>query len=222
MAIQFPCPGCSQPIEVDDVYAGQTAACPYCRRVVNVPAESILDESRPVVARPAAGAADDDSSAPSATPDGPHPAVVPPPPPATGELHVGPALSYRDQLARTYGNYALICTGIMIVLMVSTMVYSLLVLPGIFEQSPASQPSVEQVTERIMLNHPWLIAGPLGAMFFAVVGLALGITSVKQTARGNWRGIVSLVICALFVLCFCGINGVQLLGGGLTAPACLP
>ena len=37
MAIQFACPGCSQPIEVDDEIAGKSAACPYCQHVVTVP-----------------------------------------------------------------------------------------------------------------------------------------------------------------------------------------
>src|ERR1051326_6963684 len=53
MAIQFSCPGCSQPIEVDDQFAGQTAACPYCRQVVSVPVQSTLHARPAVMAQPA-------------------------------------------------------------------------------------------------------------------------------------------------------------------------
>jgi len=40
MAIQFRCPGCGQPIEVDEVWAQQAVTCPYCRKTVTAPAES--------------------------------------------------------------------------------------------------------------------------------------------------------------------------------------
>ncbi len=42
MAIQFNCPGCRQPVEVDDEWAGQHVACPFCQRVVTAPAESTI------------------------------------------------------------------------------------------------------------------------------------------------------------------------------------
>lgn len=44
MAIRFTCPGCSQPIEVDDNLALRPVACFYCRRTVTVPHESTLPE----------------------------------------------------------------------------------------------------------------------------------------------------------------------------------
>ncbi|MCH8913676.1 MAG: hypothetical protein IIA33_08935 [Planctomycetes bacterium] len=42
MAIQFNCPGCRQPVEVDDEWAGEHVACPFCQRVVTAPAESTI------------------------------------------------------------------------------------------------------------------------------------------------------------------------------------
>lgn len=203
MAIQFNCPGCSQPIEVDDIHAGQAATCPYCHRAVGVPTESSLGEVPPVAARPTGGA--DDATTPTAHP-------------TPGELHVGPTMTYRDRAARTYGNYALICTGIAIALMVATTIYGVTLMRDKLNDYVESQPSFEQISQELALQHPGLAVGPLGAMFFAVVGLALGITSVKQTTRGNWRGIGAVVICGLFVLCFCGINIFGLLMGGLAAP----
>lgn len=44
MVIQFSCPGCQQPIEVDGEWAGQHVACPFCQRVVTAPTESTLRE----------------------------------------------------------------------------------------------------------------------------------------------------------------------------------
>jgi hypothetical protein len=55
MAIQFHCPGCRQPVEVDDEWAGKLVACPYCRRTVTAPAESLLDVSSVPSAKPLAG-----------------------------------------------------------------------------------------------------------------------------------------------------------------------
>ncbi len=42
MVVQFSCPGCQQPVEVDDDWAGQHVACPFCQRVVTAPTESTL------------------------------------------------------------------------------------------------------------------------------------------------------------------------------------
>lgn len=42
MAVQFSCPACRQPIEVDDDWAGQHVACPFCQRVVTAPTQSTL------------------------------------------------------------------------------------------------------------------------------------------------------------------------------------
>lgn len=55
MAIQFQCPGCGQPVEVDDEWASRPVACPYCRRTVTAPAESTYrTETSPPVASPIA------------------------------------------------------------------------------------------------------------------------------------------------------------------------
>lgn len=55
MAIRFLCAGCSQPIEVDDEFAMRLVACPYCRRTITAPRETILPEASGVAeARPGA------------------------------------------------------------------------------------------------------------------------------------------------------------------------
>ena len=42
MAIQFSCPSCRQPIEVDDDWANQEVSCPFCKKVVTAPEDTTL------------------------------------------------------------------------------------------------------------------------------------------------------------------------------------
>jgi len=69
MAIQFQCPSCRQPIEVDDEWAAQPVACPYCQKTVTAPETSTFLPQAPrgvasplaadaLPAEPAAGAAE--------------------------------------------------------------------------------------------------------------------------------------------------------------------
>lgn len=211
MAIQFRCPGCSEPIEVDDVYAGQTAACPYCRRVVNVPHESVLDDSPLVTARPTAeGAEGAKAEAPGLSEDsrsgGPGQA---PPPPAPGYLHIGPTRTPRERVASRYGTYGLICTALVLFLFAAFVVYYVGVLIVETGGDLTSQPSAKEMAEiqagamEKLITDPRIKAIRVGTAFFAVVGLVCGIISVSQH-RHNWKGIVSLVVCGLFTLCTCG------------------
>lgn len=63
----------------------------------------------------------------------------------------------------------------------------------------------------------WFVGLGCGSEFFAVVGLALSIASVVYSRKRNWPGIVSLIVCGLFVLCFCGGLVLQFAGvGGLS------
>src|SRR5262245_15480809 len=124
MPIQFRCPGCSQPIEVDDPFAGKSAQCPYCRRVITVPAQTSLDAAAPVEARPSADAYHS-------------PAQIPPPPlpPAAGsygtytppESYGRPAHNAAPDrrgggAAQLTGNLALMFTALTVILFVSSIV----------------------------------------------------------------------------------------------------
>lgn len=42
MAIQFTCPSCDRPIEVDDELANQMITCPFCRNAASAPSASTL------------------------------------------------------------------------------------------------------------------------------------------------------------------------------------
>jgi len=50
MPIQFLCPSCGQPIEIDDQWADKNVACPFCRNTVLAPADSNYEPPRVVPA----------------------------------------------------------------------------------------------------------------------------------------------------------------------------
>ncbi len=47
MSIQFLCPSCRHPIEVDDEWSNQPVACPYCRNTVTAPEVSTYETTSP-------------------------------------------------------------------------------------------------------------------------------------------------------------------------------
>lgn len=193
MAIQFRCTGCSQPIEVDDEHAGRAAACPYCQCVVTVPMASTLDPQTLVRAR---RLTDEQGAPPS----------------------VNPARVLARQQAASYGNFALVCTiltlamcGVFFMRFVTIAANSGILSPGVMP-AEADQKRLMELAARDAL-----VIGPAyGALFFALFGLGLGIASIRRSAQGNWRGVVSCVVCGLYVLCQCG--GVVMAGAQLAAP----
>lgn len=190
MAIQFPCTQCGQPIEVDDEHAGKTAACPYCQAHVAVPLSSTYAPEQSVSALPP-------------TPPPPGMSEVPSPAPVMGPMapQIAPA---RPASSRAWGNYALVCTVLVIGLFAAGMVrgYVVAIQAGF---SPTSAPSAESWQQLQQRTGGEVVAPGLyfGSLFFAVVGLVLGIVSVVQSV--DWRGILAIVICGLFMLCVCGI-----------------
>lgn len=68
MAIQFLCPSCKQPIEVDSSWASKTVACPYCRGTVTAPNASTLDAQEIHLAAPLSSAAPRYTAPPSTNP----------------------------------------------------------------------------------------------------------------------------------------------------------
>jgi DNA-directed RNA polymerase subunit RPC12/RpoP len=210
MAIQFRCPGCSQPIEVDDPFAGKAAQCPYCRRVITVPEQTSFDAGGPIEARPAADA------------------TLPPPPPLTtvGGTSYGtyspadpygrppayatrPAASVHDRgrsgVARVTGNLALILTFAAFGLFIGYMFMLVPALPQMARMG-TSQPNAQQAEEMLRnagVNINALALVVCGMMFCVVAGLVLGIASWWQQPAGNWRAWCSVGINAVFLMCMC-------------------
>lgn len=198
MAIQFRCPGCSQPIEVDDEFALRSAQCPYCRAVVAVPAISSLEIGVPVAARPVPNAGA--GSMPPRAEGAPAPAL-PPIPASRGDA--------RQASARWYGNLSLVATGLTLALMVLAMVRIMVVMAqGGFD--PAAAPQDE--TLRRVGGDALVQAASLGMLFFALVGALLALTSVIQARAGNWRGFVSLAVCGGLLICNCATAVMSALG----------
>jgi endogenous inhibitor of DNA gyrase (YacG/DUF329 family) len=206
MAIQFQCPGCQQPIEVDSEHAGRVAACPYCQRVVTVPPESTY--------RPEALAA----ARPTAAPLG---AVAAERPfPAAEGLHVGANIRPGERAARVMGAYALLCAGLVIALFIGMLVPAVAALTNRLSlwsatQPSGSQPSPAEISEiqrdlmKDLPAHKWFLPLSCGAEVATVLGLALSIASVARLRRGNWAGITALIICACFLFCFCAGAALQ-------------
>ena len=202
MAIQFRCAGCSQPIEVDDEYAGQNATCPYCRHIIRVPAESSLNVGDIAPAQPPDGPLPPSLTEPSATEQWQAPSE---------ELHIGPRpLTHREHTARSWGNYALIFAALAIGMFGSAAIYSAALYLEMVQGTPESQPSSQQIEElqRTVSEIPWLIPVELGGMFFAVLGVCLGLASLSQSARGNWRGWISVIGCGGLLLCICSMTAI--------------
>lgn len=192
MAIQFVCPGCSQPIEVDDEIGGRSAACPYCQHVVSVPIQSTYDSGAPVTASPV-----QQTAAPGA-----------PPPHTPMGLHVGPPPDARVRTARTLGNLALICA----VLAGSFFVYGSILAKDAIDQvsggnlPQGSLPTTQQFQE--LTTSPTAMRASLmvcSSLPLAVAGLVMAIISLRRNSGGNWRAWISLLIS-------CGMLGVFLLG----------
>jgi hypothetical protein len=213
MAIQFPCPSCSQPIEVDDEYAGQAAACPYCRRVVNVPTESPGEMRPAAMARPTLSPAQGEVGAgPREAPPLGEVRPEAPPPPPPGGLHVGPTPFTRRHTAETYGNYSLVCAALVVVLFGAVFAYGLMTAPVIGAPGTTTQPDIRQLAEQFQ-NAPgaaWLSAGQCGMLFFAVVGVGFAIASLSKMMRGNWRGWIGLVVSGGALLVFCVLMAIAM------------
>jgi len=225
MAIQFLCPGCNQPIEVDAEHAGKSAACPYCRQVVAVPLESTYRPDLVVAARPG----------PSLPPAQPAADVVPAPvlrsplPAPPESLHVGPTLTPRQRRARTYGVYALVCAGIAVALLVALAIAAMGVAaqdPGfrallqsrVDQLDPAEMAQAQKELMRQLIRRPRLVGLNCGCELFAVVALALSITSVVQSRARNWPGIVALLASGLLVSCLCAGALFWVAGGTTLSP----
>lgn len=204
MAIQFVCPGCSQPIEVDDEIGGRSAACPYCQHVVSVPLQSTYQTDAPVTASPV-----EQSAAPGAPPL-PGPGAEPH---AAMGLHVGPPPDARVRAARKLGNCALISAGLVIISAAVLTGLSMIIIMDEFG-SLTTQPSHPQIMEALQSSQysSHLANSQCAAGLFALLGVGLGAASLARHKRGNWRAWIALTLCIATLSCF----GLSMLGGMLT------
>lgn len=230
MAIRFNCPACQQPLEIDDGWAGQAVACPYCRRVVTAPQSSSWPSGNVPMAIPVRPA---DSSGPQ--PDGSHPASspfnpAPPPPPQSGPgyspyLQGGPggpgfppppppmgypAYHMQPPTGRSSAGWALaLSIGGALALFVLLMVWTG-VLVGAAQQKLGPNATQIQLQEEITkqyasrgdAKHARTLA-MLGvmAMLANVGGLILAVRSMVRHERGRGMAIAACIIGGLFLFC---------------------
>jgi hypothetical protein len=214
MAIQYPCPNCGKPIEVDDEFAGQHATCPYCRHAAAVPHQSTYSRSHGPTAR--------------SIPDLPG-AAAPAPPPFPDRFDLSPESaggtagprSPRQGAAIRSGTAGLIfCFGGLLLFAVGVVLGIYAVLPQL-SQNVHEQPTADdlrRIQEDLLRTRPGLaltVSGlELGGIACVVLGLGLAGASLAQQARGNWRAMLSLAAGGLFLLCVCTGMAVML-GRGL-------
>lgn len=210
MAIRFRCARCQQPIEVDDVLAGQLARCPFCESVVHVPAESALDIDQIATARPAEGASfppPPPGISPVAMPPLPGSPSLPMPPLRGSSSNAG-----LNPTAIRFGNSALICTA----LAAGMFLVSLVRMYGHFVQAmktlglDATQQLTSQQVQGIMdataaaaQSDGYIQGLSCGLLFFVVAAMVFALISLRQQRAGNWRAWLSVGVCSMALLCVC-------------------
>ena len=183
MAIQFLCPACSQPIEVDDDWSARPVACPFCRKTVTAPTASTFEPA---------------GVTPQASP------IAPSPPPGLG-------LGTIDRAPRTSGNpVAFWAAGLAAASLAFNVVFKLTVVPRMLDLvAPDATPQeLQQAVMDLMSGGDipgWLATGSL--MFAAacalwVAGLVCGIIAVARPER---RGLAigSLALCGVTLVTCC-------------------
>lgn len=188
MPIQFRCNQCDQPIEVDEAYARQAVTCPYCRRVVTAPDQSTFVATAIPTARPTYS----DTNAASA-----YAQNVPPPPFGV------PATNPRSLAAKSWGNAALACASLGVMMFVGLMIWGFSLALQYYKEhgEPPTSPAAEQyLNERT--NPAVALASSCATLLFATAALVLSIISLSHSAGGNWRGWTALTISSLMLLGF--------------------
>ncbi len=223
MAIQFACPACQQPIEVDDEWADQTVSCPYCRRVVRAPAQSTLQLSTiPSASQPTAG-----------PPDMPPADIgpVPPPPPRgygrfeTGETAAPPPFRPlpRANPIATWSVVVGILAWVLIVLGIGMLVPILNdVMQPIASTLPSDKLSPQQAREvnrqaqlrfqEMLLNDPAARKRAGGAMLLmlaaeacGLTGLILGLLGATRRDARKGAAVAGIVLSGVFLSAQCGV-----------------
>lgn len=192
MAIQFFCPSCGQPIEVDDEMANQPVACPYCRATATTPAAT-----DPSVKSSAPQAGEGDiAGLPSAE--------------IAGTPGGSPLLQEKEPPRSKLGWIALACACLAIACIyltgdgfspITQFVQDLD--PNISDEEKSSL--IEAETTKLIQEHPWLIiVGILGVCALPVACIVFAIIALVKKARPRWPAIVALVLPpVLLVLLMC-------------------
>ncbi len=181
MAVQFVCPSCSNPIEIDDAWGGKQVACPYCHNTVTAPIESTYQPSAEI---------------PMAQPGGyPPPAPLGYPPQQVAPAKTGNAIAV----------WALVLSISWLVISIGT---SMIAAPAMLEAFGDTEPSMSDMQrytqEKVQGGEiePWLLvlmAGGCTSLLVWVGGLVCAIIALTRPARRKMT-IVAFGFLALFPL----------------------
>ncbi len=217
MAIHFACPSCRQPIEVDDDWAGQSAACPYCRNVVTAPAASTwpsTDIQQAAPGRPAGWPPPQPAQPGSVPPPQPNamggtPAWPPPPAPAYATVAPpgrGASAGWALALALTslgLGGFAFLAWAAMLGRLATGQ------LGGTATREQMQAFLNKQMTAGSMPHNPVISAAFLLGAGVAVLALGVSIRAIVRRERLA-MAVTACVIAALLLMCN-GLMGMSML-----------
>lgn len=203
MPIQYSCPSCRQPIEMDDEFSGREATCPYCRTIGTVPPASTL--MAPVGAARPVGT----------------PAIPPPLHGAQPHLRdrVAEAPEQAIRRANRWGTAGLFC-GLVAILLWSLGLYCTKQWLDALEKHGLTFPLGSEIEEVRQFQKDameiisadsklavFVIVGMgafVGSLGVALLGFVFGVASLRASREQNLRGILSVVLSGLFLCCICG------------------
>lgn len=204
MSIQFLCPGCGQPIEVDDEFANRLVGCPFCQTTAEAPAQSKLPA--PV---DSADAAMSDTGAPGTPPFGP--AAAP------AYVAAGPQ---RSTAAARLCTVALLCgIGLWTTMFIATLVIlrqpevrsAVLEIQAGDRDSKTLEPLIAKAGEEITKSNPGGALLVMAAVvLFAITGLVTSVLGLMWSPQRRWQAVVGLVMCGSCSL----VQGLSMVGAG--------
>lgn len=207
MSIQFNCPECNRPIEVDEPDGGQKIACYYCQAVVTAPARSQPISQTTVSSTPSADSdvefqhiselTEPDRRERPEQPEQPEQIITPTPQPVRRRKTLG-----------LIGLLAALAAIALAIVLVGWMMSN--VLPG-FDQYQWEQMSPQQQRDLIVEKTEELIQDPplmMSLAALAIVGLpfvAFGF-SLAGIVKNSGRGLATagLILSSLFLLLMFG------------------
>ena len=196
MSIQFHCPACGQPIEVDDDAANLPVTCPHCRRVSNAPTATEPNfDPRP-------RSAPTGSARPISTQNlggYQNPNAYPPAPLAQGNA---------------MGLIALGC----ILASVLMMIPASAMLRPIQESVESIQDPIEKqnaLTAEVMKHPGLLVLSGLSSCVLPLTALVLAIISLVRKRAPRWPAYTTLGLIAAGILMSCLGMMAQAMGGGV-------
>ncbi|NLX14636.1 MAG: hypothetical protein GXY44_13425 [Phycisphaerales bacterium] len=194
MAIQFQCPACRQPIEIEEQWAGQPVACPYCQRVVTAPTQSSWPGEQIPTASPTSHASDSAH---------PHPSAVSATDPFSS---LPPASSAKGIWA-----FILACTATVLCIL-AYVSFSVNMAAAIVQTvGPNATPQEQQeamtkvMTEGKIPHSPLASASVIVGTASGLGSLALALLALVRREGGRGLAIAALVITPLFLFCQLGL-----------------